>query len=59
MCENVQFLDFSGQLSRLEAQGITINDRAKAENKLKTIGYYMLKGVAYPLAHSNNANKPF
>ncbi|MGF2063043.1 Abi family protein [Enterococcus casseliflavus] len=59
MSENVQFLDFSGQLLRLEAQGITINDRAKAENKLKTIGYYKLKGFAYPLAHSNNANKPF
>lgn len=49
------FLDIFGQIALLEARGMAIPDRAKAEEYLSRIGYYRLSAFWYPFRETEKA----
>lgn len=60
------WLSFDEQLNKLVERGLVVENRDKAINKLKHIGYYRLSGYWFPLRQrsdlvcllENNKNKP-
>lgn len=59
MTESVKFLSFDEQLDRFSELGIVVENRAKASQKLRTIGYYKLKRFAYSVSLRQGSEKPF
>ena len=52
-------LSISDQLSKMEARGLNISDRAKAEHYLQFIGYYRISAYALFFQEARFPNKPF
>ncbi len=59
MLYNKPALHIREQIDLLEARGLTIDDKKKAENYLSNIGYYRLRAYTYPFQDNDNPDHPF
>ena len=52
------FLPVADQIARIQARGMVVTDKGKAQQYLENIGYYRLSGYWYPLRRSQITTAP-